>query len=461
MRAFITIGFFFLTLLGGIQAQSAELSRKEATRIARDAYIYGVPLVSIYTTLYAFSIDTKNPEYKGPFNSVLNIARVFTPKDTAFVSPNSDTPYTFMGLDLRAEPMIITVPKIEANRYFVFQLMDLYTFNFAYIGTRTTGNDGGSYMIAGPYWKGEAPKGISKVIHSETDIVNVVGRTQMFNPADLDNVKKIQSQYKLQSLSEFEGKPRLPEPKTDWIRPVPPAEQKTSPEFYDVLAYLLQFGPTPASEKKLRDRFERLGIKPGEKFDVQALSPRMKTALADGMKQGQAKIDSFRETLHGNSADLFGTRAFLKNNFVARAVGTQVGIGANSQDEAMYPIYEADSKGDPLDGAKGKYTLRFTGGSFPPVNAFWSLTMYNLPSQLLVNNPINRYLVNSPMLPDLKKDADGGLTIYIQHASPGTDKEANWLPAPAGPFMLAMRYYLPKPELLSGKWKSPPVVRAD
>jgi hypothetical protein len=461
MRALITFGFLFLTLLGGIQAQSAELSRKEATRIARDAYIYGVPLVSIYTTLYAFSIDTKNPEYKGPFNSVLNIARVFTPKDTAFVSPNSDTPYTFMGLDLRAEPMIITVPKIEANRYFVFQLMDLYTFNFAYIGTRTTGNDGGSYMIAGPYWKGEAPKGISKVIRSETDIVNVVGRTQMFNPADLDNVKKIQSQYKLQSLSEFEGKLRLPEPKTDWIKPVPPAEQKTSLEFYDVLAYLLQFGPTPPSETKLRARFEKLGIKPGETFDVAALSPRMKTALESGMKQGQAKIDALREALHGNSADLFGTRAFLKNNFVARAAGTQVGIGANSKDEAMYPIYEADSKGDALDGAKGKYTLRFAGGSFPPVNAFWSLTMYNLPSQLLVENPINRYLVNSPMLPDLKKDADGGLTIYIQHDSPGKDKEANWLPAPAGPFMMAMRYYLPKPELLSGKWKSPPVELAD
>jgi hypothetical protein len=173
------------------------------------------------------------------------------------------------------------------------------------------------------------------------------------------------------------------------------------------------------------------------------------------MKAGQREIDERRAALHGNSADLFGTREFLKNDFVARAVGTQVGIGANSKEEAMYPIYETDTAGDALDGSKGKYVLRFADGNFPPVNAFWSLTMYDLPSQLLVDNPINRYLINSPMLPNLKKDKDGGLTIYIQHDSPGKDLEANWLPAPAGQFMMAMRYYLPKPELLSGAWNSP------
>ncbi|UVC07587.1 DUF1254 domain-containing protein [Rhizobium sp. TH2] len=440
-------------------AGAAELDRKEATEIAKEAYIYGVPMVSIYATLYAFSIDEKNPEYKGPFNSTLNVARVFTPKDTGFVTPNSDTPYTFMGLDLRAEPMVITVPKIEPERYFVFQLMDMYTFNFAYIGTRTTGNDGGTYLIAGPAWTGETPKGISKVIHSETQFVNVVGRTQMFNPGDLDNVKKIQADYKLQSLSEFEGKPRIPEPETDWIRPILPAEQKTSTEFYDVLAFLLQFTPTHPSETELRARFEKLGLKPGEKFDVSALPDDIKAALADGMKEGQKAIDDRRVSLHGNSADLFGTREFLKNDFLTRAVGTQVGIGANSKEEALYPIYEKDASGGMLDGSKGKYTLRFAKDGFPPVNAFWSLTMYNLPSQLLVDNPANRYLINSPMLPNLKKDADGGLTIYIQNESPGADKEANWLPAPSGPFMMAMRYYLPKPELLSGAWKSPQVDR--
>lgn len=461
MRAHIWIRILLLAFLGGSSAMAADLDRKEATEIAKEAYVYGVPMISMYTTMYAFSIDEKSPEYKGPFNSVLNIARVFTPKDTGFVTPNSDTPYTFMGLDLRAEPMVITVPKMEEDRYFVFQLMDLYTFNFDYIGTRVTGNGGGKYMIAGPTWKGEAPAGISKVIHSETQLVNVVGRTQLFNPQDLDNVKKIQSQYKLQSLSEYQGEPRLAEPATDWVKPILPAEQKTNIEFYNVLAFLLQFTPTHPSETELRSRFEKLGLKPGEMFDVAGLSPDTRAALEDGMKAGQKEIDDRRATLHGDSADLFGTREFLKNDFVARAAGTQVGIGANSKEEAMYPIYETDAEGIALDGSKQKYILRFADGNFPPVNSFWSLTMYDLPGQLLVDNPINRYLINSPMLPNLKKDQDGGLTIYIQHDSPGGDKEANWLPAPDGPFMMAMRYYLPKPELLSGEWKSPTVEAAN
>jgi hypothetical protein len=460
IRLTIAAALFGL-VAGASPLLAADLDRKEATEIARDAYVYGVPMVSDYATIYAFSINAKSPEYKGPFNTVLNIARVFTPKDKGFVTPNSDTPYTFMGLDLRAEPMVITVPKIEEDRYFVFQLMDLYTFNFAYIGTRATGNDGGTYLIAGPGWKGEPPKGISKVIRSETDFVNVVGRTQLFNPDDLDNVKKIQAGYKLQSLSAFEGEQPLPEPKTDWIRPIAPAEQKTNPEFYDVLSFLLQFTPIHPSETELRARFEKLGLQPGRKFDVAGLSRDMKTALVEGMKQGQKQIDDRRAIAKGDSANFFGTREFLKNDFVARAAGTQVGIGANSKEEALYPIYEKDAAGNALDGTKGRYTLHFKGGDFPPVDAFWSLTMYDLPAQLLVENPIDRYLINSPMLPNLKTDKDGGLTIYIQHDNPGKDKEANWLPAPAGPFMMAMRYYLPKQELLSGAWKSPEVNAAE
>ncbi|WP_235938005.1 DUF1254 domain-containing protein [Endobacterium cereale] len=457
-RAFGGLAF---GLMAAFPSFAAELDRSQATEIAKEAYVYGVPMVSDYATIYAFSVNTKSPEYKGPFNSVLNIARVFTPDDKGFVTPNSDTPYTFMGLDLRAEPMVITVPEIEKDRYFVFQLMDLYTFNFDYIGTRTTGNGGGKFLIAGPGWKGEAPDGITKVIRSETQFVNVVGRTQLFNADDLENVKKIQAGYKLQPLSVFEGKPALPLPETEWIRPIAPAEQKTNPEFFDVMAFLLQFTPTHPSETAIRARFEQLGLKAGEKFDVAGLSPDMKAALTDGMKEGQKQIDDLRETLKGDSANLFGTREFLKNDYVARAAGTQVGIGANSKEEALYPIYEKDDKGEALDGSKGKYALRFKGGDFPPVNAFWSLTMYDLPGQLLVDNPIDRYLVNSPMLPNLKKDRDGGLTIYIQHDNPGGDKETNWLPAPAGPFMMAMRYYLPKPELLSGEWKSPQVERTE
>jgi len=437
------------------------LTPAQARDIAKDAYIYGFPMEDSYRTMYAFSIAKGNPEYKGPFNSVLNIARVFTPDDKAFVTPNSDTPYTFLGLDLRAEPIVLTLPPIEKNRYYVFQMMDLYTYNFDYLGTRTTGNAGGKFLIAGPRWKGQAPKGITKVIRSETEMINVIGRTQLFNPADLEKVKQIQSLYKVEALSAFADKPAPKAPaEPAWIKPLSPAEQRTSLEFFNVLNFVLQFAPTHSSEKTLRARFARIGVAPGKHIDVDALPADIKAAMQDGMADGQKAIDARRAELGGKIDTLFGTRAYLKNNYLNRAVGAQVGIGANSREEALYPIYEKDASGQPLDGSKGRYVLRFAKGQFPPVNAFWSLTMYGLPDQLLVKNEQNRYLINSPMLPDLKTDADGGLTIYIQNDSPAKDKEANWLPAPKGPFMLTMRYYLPKPELLSGQWKSPVVQAA-
>ncbi|WP_052200146.1 DUF1254 domain-containing protein [Terriglobus sp. TAA 43] len=433
----------------------------EAQSIAKDAYVYGVPMVAQYKTMYAFSVDKSNPQYKGPFNSVLNIARVFTPADTAFVTPNSDTPYSFSGLDLRAEPMVITIPKMEKNRYFVFQLMDLYTFNFAYIGSRTTGNDGGTFLIAGPEWKGEVPKNITKTFNAETEFVSVVGRTQLFNPADLPNVKKIQAGYKIEPLHEFaHTAPPPPAPPINWPTPISPAEQ-TSLAFFNQMAFLLQFCMPPhPSEAELRQSFAKIGIVPGKPFDASAFSPEVQAAMKTGIADGQKAIDTNRAATGGKTDTLFGSREYLKNNFLARATGTQMGIGANSRDEALYPILDKDADGQPLDGSKGKYTLHFAKGQFPPVNAFWSLTMYDLPSQLLVKNPINRYLINSPMLPQLKLDPDGGLTLYIQADSPGGAKQANWLPAPKGPFMMAVRYYWPKPELLSGDWKSPIVERA-
>ncbi len=438
---------------------AAETTPDEARTIARDAYVYGVPLVDTWKTMHAFSIDAHSPQYKGPFNTILNIARVFTPDDTAFVTPNSDTPYSFAGLDLRAEPVVITVPKIEKERYFVFQLMDLYTFNFAYIGTRATGNDGGSFLIAGPGWTAAAPAGITKVIRSETTLVTVVGRTQLFDPEDLPNVKRIQAGYRVQPLSAFLGQPApAAAPVPEWSKPLPPAEGRTSLRFFALLAFLEQFAEPPhPSEAALRESFTRIWIVPGKPFATIGLAPELQAALVAGMADGQRSIDERRATLHGKTDQLFGTREFLKNDFVARATGTQVGIGANSREEAMYPMYSVDSAGKPLDGGSGRYALRFAKGALPPVEAFWSLTMYDLPKQLLVKNPLNRYLINSPMLPRLKADADGGLTIHIQAASPGADEEANWLPAPQGPFMVALRCYLPKPALLDGTWTTPAI----
>jgi hypothetical protein len=439
-------------------SERAGLQPADARAIAREAYIYGFPMEDSYRTMYAFSIAKGNPEYKGPFNTVLNIARVFTPEDTAFVTPNSDTPYTFLGLDLRVEPMVLTIPAIEKERYYVFQMMDLYTFNFDYLGTRTSGNGGGSFLIAGPHWEGVVPQGIKKVVRAETGMINVIGRTQLFNPADLETVKKIQAGYEVQALSAFTGKPApAAPPEPGWIKPLGPSEQRRSLEFFNVLNFVLQFAPAHPSERLLRARFARIGVEPGGHIDVASLPSEMKEALRGGMEDGQQEIEARRTALSGKIDTLFGTREYMKNNYLDRAVGAQVGIGANSREEALYPIYEKDADGQPLDGSKGRYTLRFAKGQFPPVHAFWSLTMYGLPDQLLVRNELNRYLINSPMLPQLKADADGGLTIYIQNNPPEADKASNWLPAPNGLFMLTMRYYLPKPQLLGGEWKSPPV----
>jgi hypothetical protein len=437
------------------------LPAEQVRGIAQEAYVFGVPMVDTYAVIHSFSVDTTNPQYKGPFNSVLNVARVFTPDDTAFVTPNSDTPYSFAGLDLRAEPVVITVPPIDAKRYFVFQLMDLYSFNFAYIGTRATGNGGGSYLIAGPGWKGAKPASITAVIPSETQFVSVVGRTQLFDPSDLDNVKAIQAGYRVQPLSVFLGSAPPPAAAAlTWPKPLVGEQARTSIRFFDLFAFLLQFATPPhPSEVALRQRFADIGIVPGEAFDASKMPPETQAALKAGMEDGQKAIDAKRASMGGKSDTLFGTREFLKNDYVTRATGTQVGIGANSREEAIYPILDSDADGQPLDGSKNRYRLTFAAGQLPPVNAFWSVTMYALPSQLLVKNPIDRYLINSPMLPGLKTDADGGLTIDLQAESPGPERQANWLPAPAGRFMVALRYYFPKPAVLDGSWKTPTIRR--
>lgn len=437
----------------------------EVRSIAKEAYIYGFPLVDSYRVQHAYFVDKNDPEYKAPWNQIRNFSRVFTPEDKAVQTPNSDTPYSFLGLDLRAEPAVLTVPPIEKERYYSLQLIDVYTFNFAYIGSRSTGNEGGSFLVAGPGWDGETPKGVKKVIRSETDLVLVAYRTQLFNPADMENVKKVQAGYKVQTLSAFLGQPAPPAaPAIDFIKPLTPEEQRTSLEFFNILNFTLQFCPTHPSERELMAKFAKIGVGAGKTFDVGALSPEMREAIKGGMADAWAEYADLKKQMDAgkvSSGDTFGTRDWLKNNYLYRMAAAIIGLYGNSKLEAMYPLYLVDSDGQALDASKHDYTLRFAPGQLPPVNAFWSLTMYELPASLLSANPLNRYLLNSPMLPQFKKDADGGLTFYIQHDSPGADKEANWLPAPNGPFFAVLRLYWPKSEALEGTWKQPPLKRVE
>jgi len=442
---------------------SADITPAEARAIAKEAYIYGYPMVDSYRILHAYFVNRESPEFKAPWNQLTNTPRVYTPDDKAVQTPNSDTPYSMAGLDLRAEPIVLTVPAIEKERYFSIQLIDAYTHNFDYIGTRATGNGGGSFLIAGPGWRGETPPGITKVIRSETELLLAAYRTQLYNPGDIENVKKVQAGYKVRPLSAFLGQPApKAAPPIDFVDPLTPAQQKTSLELFNILNFLLQFCPTDPSETDLMARFARIGVGPGKTFGARSLSPETKQAIEAGIADAWADAESLKKRVDAKevtSGDMFGTRQHLKNNYLYRMVAAVVGIYGNSQMEAMYPVYSVDAAGKKTDGAN-RYTLRFAAGQLPPVHAFWSVTMYELPSSLLYANPLERYLLNSPMLPQFKRDPDGGLTLLVQHDSPGKDKEANWLPAPSESYFMVMRLYWPKDEALSGKWTAPPLTRA-
>lgn len=444
-------------------ARVQSLHPEDARAIAKEAYIYGFPLIDTYRIQYSYFVEQSDPEYKAPWNTLVNNARVYTPDDKAIQTPNSDTPYSYVGADLRAEPLVFTVPEVEKGRYYSLQFIDMYTFNFAYVGSRATGNGAGHFLLAGPGWKGKTPKKITAVIRCETEFAFILYRTQLFGPDDIENVKKIQAGYKVEPLSAFLGKPKpAPAPAVKFLKPLDAKEERTSPAFFNKLAFILQFCPTDPSETEMMARFARLGIVAGKPFDPDGLSPELRKAIEDGMADAWAAFKTFKETEldtgKRSSGDAFGTRAHLNGNYIDRMSGAVLGIYGNSKEEAIYPAYFLDSDQKPMSG-EHQYTLRFAAGQLPPVNAFWSLTLYRLPESLLTANPINRYLINSPMLPDLKKDSDGGLTLYVQNASPGADKEANWLPSPTGTFFLVMRLYWPKSEALDGQWKAPPLER--
>ncbi|MCF5705306.1 DUF1254 domain-containing protein [Pseudomonas syringae] len=445
----------------GVGAQDFTASPEEARGIAKEAYLYGFPVVEMYKVLYSQTLNSKDPNYKKPFNQIGNTAKTFTPKDTAVITPNADTPYSFIWMDLRAEPLVLTLPPIEEHRYYSVQLIDLYTQNFAYLGTRSTGNNGGHFMIAGPDWKGQQPVNIDRMLRSESNIAYALYRTQLFDDKDLGKVKKIQQGYKVEPLSHYvKQKAPAPAPQVSW--PKPTASMSESPELFRYLNFMLAFAQPQDAEKDLLARFAKIGIGAGQPFDLKKLSAEQRKALEDGIRDGQAEFAEFKkskvDTHQVESGDFFGTRDRLKGNYLYRYAGANMGIFGNSAEEASYFSYFVDRDGQPADASKRDYTVRFDKGALPPADAFWSLTMYDAKTKLLVSNPFNRYLINSPMLPGMKLDADGGLTLYVQHNNPGKDKQANWLPAPNGPFYGILRLYLPKPAVASGEWKMPPLT---
>jgi hypothetical protein len=438
----------------------------ETKTIAEEGFIYGLPIVMNYAVMYEYAVDKNSGQFKAPFNEIKNEARVFTYKDTAIVTPNSDTPYSLLWLDLRAEPMVLSVPAVEKSRYYSVMLCDGNTFNYGYIGSRATGSEAGDYLVVGPDWKGETPAGIKKVFQSSTQFSLAAYRTQLFNPADMPKVVKVQAGYKVQPLSAYLKQPAAPAAPAINFPKIDKDLVKTN--FFEYLDFALQFAPAGPEEQAIRAKLASIGIGAGKRFDFKNLSVEHKAEVLLGMKEGETKVEQYlasgQKDVNGwKIGSLFGDRAFYNGDWLKRAAAAKGGIYGNDAAEAVYPLTKTLANGEPLDGSKNNYTLTFAAKEFPPVNAFWSVTMYDGKTQFLIENPINRYLINSPMLPGMKKNSDGSLTIYVQNKSPGKDKESNWLPAPNGPIYMVMRLYWPKTEPPSilpageGTWQPPAI----
>jgi hypothetical protein len=449
------------------QAEKGEKDRPgfaETRAIAEEGFIYGLPIVMNYAVMYEYVLDKNSGQWKAPFNQIFNEHRVFTYKDTAVVTPNSDTPYSLLWLDLRSEPLVLSVPAVDSKRYYSVQLEDGNCFNYGYLGSRTTGNGPGDYLVVGPDWKGEPPPGIKKVFRSSTQFSIAIYRTQLFNPEDMPNVEKIQSGYKAQPLSIYLRRPAPPPAPAINFPKIDKELAKTN--FFEYLDFALQFAPAGPEETEIRAKLARIGVGAGKTFNFKDLSLEHKLEVGLGMKEGEKKVEAKvpligKEVNGWTIGSAFGDRAFYKGDWLLRAAGAKAGIYGNDAIEAAYPLLVKDDRGEEPNCARHDYTITFPAGQYPPVNAFWSVTMYDGKTQLLIKNPINRYLINSPMLPRMKKNPDGSLTIYIQKHSPGKAKEANWLPSPDGPIYIAMRLYWPKetpPSVLpagDGTWKPP------
>jgi hypothetical protein len=446
-RSFAAIAFSLIINAAPATSWAQNVSPTEAQAIAKDAYIYSFAMMENYQTLRTQAVDKNAAGYVGGFNVYRHFSEPATPDNKDIVSPNNDTPYSWAWLDLRAEPMVITVPAVPKDRYYVIQWIDLFTYNFAYIGVRSTGFGAGSYMIAGPKRRGKKPAGIKRVFKAETDIVGTLTRTALFGPDDVANVKALQAQYKLQPLSAFLNQPAPPAAPAIDFPPYDRAKARTH-DFIGYLNFLLQFAEPPnPSEVAIRKRFEKIGIAPGKPWDASKVDPATLAAIDAGVKEGQAEIDALAAKTFSTNG-LFGSRAQLKDNYLQRDIGAMKGLYGNSIEEAWYGGYVCD-------GSKPS-TVHFTKANLPPAKFFWSMTMYTLPDRFLYANPINRYSIGD-RTKGLVYGKDGSLDIHVSNASPGKDKESNWLPAPPSKCSLIARVYGPSKAAMTGAWKLPPL----
>ena len=421
-------------------------------------------MVDNYRVMYHYFVDKQDPEYKGGWNEIHNTARVYTPEDTTIQTPNSDTPYSAVGADLRTEPLVLTVPPIQQDRYYSLQFVDGYTYNFAYVGSRTTGNGGGKL----PAGRAELEGRQARRRRRGDPLGHRPGLRAVPHPA----VRSVGHRGGEEDSGGLPGHAAVgvpqpaaptPAPAIDFVPPLTADQQRTSPQFFEILDFVLRFAPTLPAEQQLRDRFAGIGIGGEGGFDADALSPEMRAAIEAGIADAWAEFDAFKKSDIDSgkvtSAQLFGTKDDLKGNYLYRMAGAVLGIYGNTAAEAIYPNFSNDCRRRAADRCEQLH-IPVPARAAAPGERVLVADHVRVAASQLVPNPIKRYLINSPMLPSLVADPDGGYTFYIQNLSPGVDREANWLPAPEGPFVLVLRLYWPKPDALNGTWKSPQPVKA-
>ncbi|GAA1357818.1 DUF1254 domain-containing protein [Streptomyces beijiangensis] len=436
-------------------AQFTPPTAEEARRTAADGWIWGYPLLENYRTMYPQAVDPEDPRSVGGFGRFRHYAEPFTPANTDVVTPNNDTPYSWAWFDLRAEPWVVTVPAVD--RYYVLPFHDLDTSYVGYIGARTTGQEAGHYLLAGPGWRGEVPGGLAGVLRADTFLVGVLGRTYLAGPDDVPALRAIQEQYKLRPLSAFLDR-AAPHPPDEPAWPVWREEALGGVEFFTYLDFLLQFFPVLDTERELRDRLAALGVTGSGEFEPAALKPEIRAAVEQGIADAQARLETAKKGA-GVSTNLFGTREQHGDAYLTRAVGVDKGLYGLPSEEAWYGGWLKDDQGNsPADASQRDYTVHFPAGQVPPARFFWSASLYGLPQRLFVDNPIDRYSIGD-RTPGVIYDEDGGLTLYVQNQQPKDPKQAaNWLPAPDGPFTIIIRVYGPDPSVLDGSWTLPALM---
>ncbi|WP_134071276.1 DUF1254 domain-containing protein [Mycobacteroides salmoniphilum] len=445
-------------------SEPQQLSADEAKAIALDAYVYGYPLVTMEMTRRVMTNVDKVTAPRAPMGQLMRMREYPNASFRDVTAPNADTLYTNAFVDVSKEPYVLSLP--EANdRYSLFPMLDGYTNVFEVPGKRTTGTGPQTYAITGPGWKGTLPEGV-KEYRSPTSMVWLLGRIYCTGtPEDYAAVHKMQDAISLVPLSSY-GKPYTPpvstvDPSIDMKTPVrDQVNNLSTKDYFGLLATLMKDNPPAEADKPTIDKMAKIGIEAGKPFNIDSLGAEAISALQSVPKEGFDKIAARFKDLRDINGWRFSTQTGqYGTEYLQRATITAFGLGANLPQDAVYPTSEVDASGKPYDGAN-KYTLHFDKDQLPPAEGFWSLTMYD-GGFFFVDNPLDRYTLSQRN--NLTVNSDGSVDLYLQHENPGPEKEANWLPAPSGKFILMLRLYWPKqtpPSIIDGTWKPPAVQQA-